>query len=376
MKETTKLRKYFPFQLNECEAVREYLEEMAQKGWKLVRFGKFFHFKKIEPQRLYYAVELLSGAPSSYEKPGIETPEYFTRCHEAGWDYLCHCGPVHVFISEHTGQLPAGDEDAKRNIIRAAMYEQCIIGGGLPSAIYMATFYLVLYGNSFFKSSVIQWSVLLLCISFLSSFSQCIRFLIWYFRQKRRRAQGEATKYIHSLPRHLTAVNLAGRNARPYGIWVRKILLLFGAGVKDARRRIKRRSGALLACVFVVLLVSAALFRPSAHFPESESATFRYTSTDTALCSTRKFFPQDGTPGFTVLRSKYKSILVLYQYAQKQCNTKTTPAEHNQPEWGAKAVFCSGMDHCIVYDDCVITFFTLMPLSAEEIQTIRKLAGV
>lgn len=63
-----KNRKIVPafFQVYENDCLRDYLEHMAQKGWKLSSVGSMFlHFEACKPHRIRYCVEIMEK-PSNW----------------------------------------------------------------------------------------------------------------------------------------------------------------------------------------------------------------------------------------------------------------------------------------------------------------------
>ncbi|WP_271810264.1 DUF2812 domain-containing protein [Clostridium beijerinckii] len=90
----------------EYTAVEEYLEIMAQKGWLLTKIkGPFFRFKKIEPQKIKYSVDVI-GKFSYYDsKKYNELLEYREYCSAAGWDFICQANEIQVFCSKENTEI-------------------------------------------------------------------------------------------------------------------------------------------------------------------------------------------------------------------------------------------------------------------------------
>lgn len=89
------------FQIYENDSLKDYLEHMAQNGWKLSKVDSLFlHFEVCKPHRIRYCVEIM-------EKPSVyasnQTPKqkiYREFCQEAGWDYVGNTGYFHIFCTE------------------------------------------------------------------------------------------------------------------------------------------------------------------------------------------------------------------------------------------------------------------------------------
>lgn len=110
----------------ECGAVEEYLEKMAEKGWLLQSInGLFLKFKKIEPQKLKYSVDVLSKISEFDHKDSDLAMEYREYCEAAGWKYLCEKGKVQVFCSEtssNTISIHTDEKEKFKSVFKASLY--------------------------------------------------------------------------------------------------------------------------------------------------------------------------------------------------------------------------------------------------------------
>jgi len=102
----TTLRKFFVFKYTECDALKEYLEEMAQKGWLLKDINTYLTFEKAEPQKLIYSVEVFEKASIFDTRVEEKAKEYIDYCHEAGWQFVCSVGKTHVFVATDENAIP------------------------------------------------------------------------------------------------------------------------------------------------------------------------------------------------------------------------------------------------------------------------------
>jgi hypothetical protein len=72
---------YFIYLPYEYAAVEEYLEQMAEKGWLLKSVsGPFFIFKRINPQKIKFSVDVLNKVSIFDHKDTEEALEYREYC--------------------------------------------------------------------------------------------------------------------------------------------------------------------------------------------------------------------------------------------------------------------------------------------------------
>lgn len=65
--------------------LEKHFEEMARRGWGLERMGVCWHYQKIQPQDLHYAVAYFPDG--NYYKPPSEGEKTFEEyCAAAGWN--------------------------------------------------------------------------------------------------------------------------------------------------------------------------------------------------------------------------------------------------------------------------------------------------
>lgn len=122
-----KKSKYFVFFSYEYNSIREYLEEMALKGWLLKSImGYSFKFTKTEPKKLKYLVEPIDKNSSSETQnlsSSIPSIEYYES---AGWKYICEKGNLNIFYSEESSSLlPINrDENEKfKCLFKSSLFE-------------------------------------------------------------------------------------------------------------------------------------------------------------------------------------------------------------------------------------------------------------
>ena len=117
---------FFNFLPYECVAAEEYLELMAEKGWLLQSIkGAFLKFKKIEPQKIKYSVDVLHKVSIFDRKDSDVALEYRDYCQTAGWNYVCQKGKIQIFYTEDNKKTISihTDEDEKfKSVFKASLY--------------------------------------------------------------------------------------------------------------------------------------------------------------------------------------------------------------------------------------------------------------
>lgn len=98
-----KRKKYVPafFQVYENDALKNYLEFMAGKGWRLKSVGSMLLcFEACAPCRIRYCVEVMDK-PSAYASNQTEKLKTYREfCRDAGWEFAGSTGFLHIFYSE------------------------------------------------------------------------------------------------------------------------------------------------------------------------------------------------------------------------------------------------------------------------------------
>lgn len=82
-----------------------HFERMARKGWALDRMGVFWHYHRIEPRTLHYAVSYFTGG-GYYEPPSEEEITFEEYCAEAGWELVAEYGVMKIFCNEREKPVP------------------------------------------------------------------------------------------------------------------------------------------------------------------------------------------------------------------------------------------------------------------------------
>lgn len=92
------------FQYMEFQALSEYLEAMAKKGWILEKIGILLKFRKKEPQDLLYCVDFLPKI-TLFSTQNIEAAiDYRQLCQESGWTFVCGYNKMQIFRANRKNQ--------------------------------------------------------------------------------------------------------------------------------------------------------------------------------------------------------------------------------------------------------------------------------
>lgn len=174
------------YQIFENDSLRDYLEHMALKGWRLTKMGSvFLHFESCEPHSIRYCVEVMEK-PSAYaSNQTLPLKRYREFCQDAGWSYIGTNGILHIFCTEDMDAVPV-ETDAWERYMRI-----CRASLGNNQTI-LILFSLISLMNLFFCW---QKKTLLCKQGFIALFLVCTGlyfigdFLLWKNRAKRSLAE-------------------------------------------------------------------------------------------------------------------------------------------------------------------------------------------
>ena len=129
MKETKMIRKFFPIPHYEVKAIEEYLENMALEGlFFYQRKGAIWYFKKGEPKKLRYYVDIFDKASWFDTRPENETLDYLEYCKNSGWEYIFTDGKYQFFCSEQEDAVAIEtDQKQKLKMIHKASIGNCLV---------------------------------------------------------------------------------------------------------------------------------------------------------------------------------------------------------------------------------------------------------
>ncbi|MDR1628840.1 MAG: DUF2812 domain-containing protein [Oscillospiraceae bacterium] len=414
MKNRNKLKRLHWFQIYESEAMGVFLEEMAQKGWKLNRIeGNSFCFEAIEPQKLHYAVEVFAKGSMLDSSPTAAGLEYIAFCREGGWDFVCMTGQRYIFVSKEKAPVPIEtDEVAKLNTTIKATFKQNAGSWFVLPLVWLLQILFPLTDSDFFSGSNFTLAFYsFLVLAFAVSGIQAAQFCVWALRQKHRLKKNkhprQITRKTHTanlviclLPSGGVAVAAVVIAARSFfeGNWLTGfilggcfalVLLSVFAGRQMRKARMERKKFILISVLLglggAVYLTGFSVFMASvfsAKPPQPAYPIASYTKTvlaDEARCT--YFFETGGDVYFSFFRSKHRLVITQYLFAKMHWFSGTDYEEIALPEWSAKSVYYSDFFIFLEYEDYVLSFsnhnnvfFEDRQFTSEQIEELKNFA--
>ena len=94
----------------------KYYADMAQRGWILEKRGATFsRFRRSEPQKLKYRIELSS--PAYFDDDQQLPDEQVALYEESGWKYVTSAGLVHIFCAPENSSVPEFYNDPRQQAV-------------------------------------------------------------------------------------------------------------------------------------------------------------------------------------------------------------------------------------------------------------------
>lgn len=85
----------------EYEALELYLENKSLKGWELQSIhGVLLKFKRIEPRRIKYHVDIMDSISVWDGKNSEKSLEYRENYKSLGWQFVCEAGKIQIYSNE------------------------------------------------------------------------------------------------------------------------------------------------------------------------------------------------------------------------------------------------------------------------------------
>lgn len=188
------------FEPYECNAVKEYLESMAEKGWMLQSISmNFFKFKKIEPRTISYSVDTLHKISIFDTKDNDEVLEYRKGREADGWRFICQANKVQIFASEYEWEaipIYKEPEELFKSIYKSSSYY-------VFNQLAIVILFMVNIYSQFFSGTPDHWlssnlsivlSILMVTI-ILINLIEVVSFFCWYLKTKRKLKENEFKHY-------------------------------------------------------------------------------------------------------------------------------------------------------------------------------------
>lgn len=248
----------FTFLPYECAAAEEYLELMAEKGWLLQDIkGNSFEFKKIEPKKIKYLVDVIHKVSIFDNKNSDKAIEYREYRQSEGWKYLCEKSKIQIFYSleEKKGiSFPTDEEEKFKAVIKASLY----YGGGkfLLGLIVIFNLYMQLGSGDVgftLSSDFALFSVMIMVSILLISSIEVIRFSIWVIKARVHLKQDEIMFY-----KKYKQIRIKGVLIKSYFVI---IILIFLKSYIFNSFNIKEFDYSLLIIMFIPLIILFCVFK-------------------------------------------------------------------------------------------------------------------
>lgn len=117
--------------------VERHLEKMAAKGWMIDRVDGFgWHYRRIEPQTLRFAVTYFPKASDFDPGPTAGQQVYHAMSEQAGWRYAASWAQMQFFYTDRSDAVPIEtDPELELETIHAAMKKGLLLPYGILLAI-------------------------------------------------------------------------------------------------------------------------------------------------------------------------------------------------------------------------------------------------
>ncbi len=191
----TMLKKRMYFSILDCDAMKNYLEDMASQGWILKSIKRqVFYFEKDKPQKLYYSVDVFDKHNILYDYPN-ESMEYIDYCETVGWHHIGYFyNKLIIFSSPDDKTIPTISNEEKIKLITKSYFKQNLLIIIPFAIIVFVLFYLYLQTSLTLE---LEWTIIL-SILFLMVIFTFADYGFWYLIQKQNIKSGNSIQYLSS----------------------------------------------------------------------------------------------------------------------------------------------------------------------------------
>lgn len=185
-KNKNSLTKNYFFRAYEISAVKEMLEEMALKGWRMTELrGGDFRFEKIEPQKLTYLIELVKKKSTPFMEQPDEEGDIVAINKDLGWEYLCENEIVMIFVSDEENTPPERtDARQKFKNINSSMANNFLGLWYFPLFAFLFVRVEMKSFRHFITSNFSQILGVVLCLVAVSVIGELLLYCSWYFSSR------------------------------------------------------------------------------------------------------------------------------------------------------------------------------------------------
>ena len=188
------LKKVFFHSVYDLKGMETFLEEMAVQGYMFVKqIGFVFYFKKCEPKKLRFCVDVFGKASIFDTRPETATQEYIAYCEECGWQHLFTKGKLQFFCTDNMEATSIQTDDQLRMKL---IHVQTMANYGITWILLTAAIVLQLVKTfmSYNLAEILIQNtavILLLILWPLIILPQVMRYIYFYIKNKRRIEKGE-----------------------------------------------------------------------------------------------------------------------------------------------------------------------------------------
>lgn len=192
----TKRRMEF-FAFYDDQGIARHLERMSQKGWMIEWINNYFWtYRRIEPQRLRFAVTYFPEASDFNPGPTENQQTFLEYCESAGWQFASQWCQMQIFYNENPAAVPLETEEP----IRLQNIHRCMRKNFLPGNIVILILMGILLGLqllsiprdllSLLAENTRLITITLLLLAILSEAGMLLGYYFWRSRSLRSVANG------------------------------------------------------------------------------------------------------------------------------------------------------------------------------------------
>ncbi len=279
------IKKVFLHTSYDLKVIEDYLENMAAKGLMFVKqIGIFFYFKKCEPAKLRFCVDVFGKASIFDTRPEAATLDYITYCEESGWHHIYSNGKLQYFFTDDDNVTPIQTDNSMRLKL---INSQTIVNEGFTwiilSVITLMQLFSGLFQQNLVKTLILNETFIMYALFPFILIPQAVRYLYFYIKNKRRTALGQELEFYSAknakafmlaqfialaLVLFLVIVSICSTDSR-FAIWFGIIFIVFIAGtyifeLKRQRQKYSRIDNIVLTVIttfaIIYMIIPITLF--------------------------------------------------------------------------------------------------------------------
>ena len=168
----------------EYKALELYLENKSLKGWELQSIqGGLLKFKRIEPRRIKYHVDIMDSISVWDGKNSEKSLECRENYKSLGWQFVCEGGKIQIYSNEgdmEDIQSYTNEREREKNAFKASLKE--ILLKLITLSMLLITQYMITVGRSdakFLSSNVQLFSLVIVSVYTIEQLVGIIGFIAW-----------------------------------------------------------------------------------------------------------------------------------------------------------------------------------------------------